>query len=50
MFDVAELMEKSEEPPQQSAIEEPPHRRSSAAARRPALWAVALTKTKVAMR
>ncbi|MEJ5199309.1 MAG: lysine 2,3-aminomutase [Anaerolineae bacterium] len=39
MFDVTELMEKSEEPPQQSSTGEPPHRRSSAAARRPAIWA-----------
>lgn len=38
MFDVAELMERSEEPPQQSTTEEPPHRRSSPSSRRAAIW------------
>jgi len=39
MFEVAELMERSEEPPQQSTTEEPPHRRSSQSSRRAAIWA-----------
>jgi lysine 2,3-aminomutase len=39
MFEVAELMERSEEPPSQSAAEEPPHRRSARQARRAAIWA-----------
>ncbi len=39
MFEVAELMERSEEPPQQSTTEEPPHRRSSQSSRRAAMWA-----------
>ncbi len=38
MFEVAELMERSEEPPQQSTTEEPPHRRSSQQARRAPIW------------
>jgi len=39
MFEVAELMERSEEPPQQSTTEEPPHRRSSQQSRRAPIWA-----------
>lgn len=39
MFDVAELMERSEEPPQQSTTEASPHRRSSSSSRRAAIWA-----------
>jgi lysine 2,3-aminomutase len=42
MFDVAELMERSEEPPQQGTAEEPPHRRSALNAqpsRRAPIWA-----------
>ncbi|MCX7669384.1 MAG: hypothetical protein N2439_04865, partial [Anaerolineae bacterium] len=39
MFNVAELMEKSEEPPQQSVTGAPFPRRSSAPARRPTIWA-----------
>jgi len=39
MFEVAELMERSEEPPQQSTTEEPPHRRNSQQSRRAPIWA-----------
>jgi lysine 2,3-aminomutase len=39
MFEVAELMERSEEPPQQSTTEEPPHRCSSQQSRRAPIWA-----------
>ncbi len=39
MFDVAELMERSEEPPQQRSSGESSQRRSAGSTRRPAIWA-----------